>query len=219
VHSFLDNQEVQIQILEAIIKPIAPLKGKKERARAAPSKIKALYHLHQLEKKNKYENMNPIEICSKIMKNRTKILDDFFEAYLASTLKDCDVKNLVLYEMPDESNNQAYKYWFAEDPELVWHDFDNKDYRSLEWIWVTDCERTWLSGPDTEKFVSDDFKWAKASIIHPPAPKKPDHKCTSLDGSYCEEKNGKLFLYHHGSLTSATAVNYCPFCGYELDGK
>lgn len=44
------NHEFQIQLLESVINPVMALTGCKIRARAAPTKIKALYHLYQLNK-------------------------------------------------------------------------------------------------------------------------------------------------------------------------
>jgi len=44
------SQEIQAQLIEALIQPLVPVSGKCLRARSAPTKIKLLYHLFQLHK-------------------------------------------------------------------------------------------------------------------------------------------------------------------------
>jgi hypothetical protein len=74
--SLEESQEFQVTLLESLIDPRVACSGKLERARASPTKIKALYHLYQLQKnvtsgkwKSIYQGKTAISESAQISKN------------------------------------------------------------------------------------------------------------------------------------------------------
>jgi len=165
------------------------------------------------------------ELTSEIIQTRHKILDEFAKAYLAETMHDVQIRNLVLNEqqvVPTEKYGVfGYKYWFEVKNSLTWKKF-SEETPDFEWVWVSDYTMVELYSLAEMPFGDPPWSvWAEAHIPYPSIPKSPLHMCfrTSAISQWlfkCYEKlDGKLMLCYAND--EEIEVKTCPFCGYKVD--